>query len=578
MLAARKANAEEVDFERVIVFLSDGNLDSTEQIGTAEEQQKKLFEEVVPSLKERGIKVYTLSFSEQANTKLLEELAVATGGEHWFTPTSEKIHESFANLFVAVKKPQMVPLTSKGFRIDKEIQEATFYINRQEGEEIALLSPGGEKFSINTKKKGFRWFPGQQFDVITIEEPEHGQWQISGIPKNEGFATVLTNLKLDTAWPAIVRAGDVQVLEARLYESIKPVVLPEMTDVIKYAFQITPTDKVSEPVLRGILSDDGENGDRIARDGIFSAKVSLDQSGEYKLRVLASGPTFERHQKLSFRVKPRLVSLQIVPAEQSISAKDNPDSKLSLSKDFFQLEISPELIGSKRLQVDLYATDQRRRRYKVPITRMSDSHYEAASLKLHHEGEYQLHATVSAEGRRKRKFRGRSQERVYLKEQVVDAQGNVVSVTLVDESKPKEKPKGFPWIYLVMLVAANGGLGYACMNKLKGVQSSMSDEAEEVFADVGPFEEALASLQARSEAAEIDFEDPIFTDESIELAPDLDITLSDPDAAPEEAAPPPPPPGDAEGGDEAQEESVEDSEAAGEETPEEESLDEEKEE
>lgn len=522
------------DAEQVVIFLSDGKLDNTPQTGAVEAQRKQLFEEVVPGFKDSEIKIYTLAFSDEVDTELLEEIATATGGAHWFTPTAEKVHESFADLFLVVKKPQMVPLTSKGFRIDQEIQEATFYINRQEGEEVLLISPAGEKLTLNTKRKGFRWFPGQQFDVITIEDPEAGQWQISGIPKNEGFATVLTNLKLLTSWPTVIRAGETTVLEARLYESSKPVVLPEMTDVIKYAFQITPTDKVSEPVMRALLADDGQNGDRVARDGIFSTRVTLEEAGEYNLRVLASAPTFERHQKISFLVKPRLVSLRVIASEYSLSAKNAFDSKVALAKDFFQLELSPELSGSKRIQVDLFATDKKNRRYKIPLTRFENT-YEASSLKLPFEGEYQLYATVTADGRRSKKFRGRSQDIVYTKEQIVDEQGNVVSVVLVEEEKPKEEPQGFPWVYFVLLVVMNGGAGYACLNKLKEKQASMSDESVETFSDIAPIEKALAELEQRSKSTEIDFDDPIFTNEELEVMPDLKSILANPEAKPEPA-------------------------------------------
>lgn len=521
------------DAEQVVIFLSDGKLDHTPETGTIEAQRKQLFEEVIPSFKDSEIKIYTLAFSDEVDTELLEEIASSTGGAHWFTPTAEKVHESFADLFLVVKKPQMVPLTSKGFRIDQEIQEATFYINRQEGDEVVLISPASEKLSLNTKRKGFRWFPGQQFDVITIEDPEAGQWQISGIPKNEGFATVLTNLKLLTSWPTVIRAGETTVLEARLYESSKPVVLPEMTDVIKYAFEITPTDKVSEPVMRALLSDDGQDGDRAARDGIFSARVTLEEAGEYNLRVLASAPTFERHQKISFRVKPRLVSLGIIASEHSLSAKNAFDPNVSLAKDFFQLELSPELSGSKRIQVDLFATDKKNRRYKIPLTRFENT-YEASSLKLPFEGEYQLYATVTADGRRTKKFRGRSQEISYAKEQVVDEKGNVVSVLLVEEEKkPKEEPQGFPWVYFVLLVVMNGGAGYACLNKLKEKQASMSDESIESFNDIAPIEAALVELEQRSKSTEIDFDDPIFTNDEIEVMPDLKNILANPEAKPE---------------------------------------------
>ena len=72
-----------------------------------------------------------------------------------------------------------------------------------------LLSPGGIKLTAGSNGEGVKWFRGSEFDVITIERPEPGQWEIQGLPKNEGFATVLTSLKLTTEWPAAMNAGAV---------------------------------------------------------------------------------------------------------------------------------------------------------------------------------------------------------------------------------------------------------------------------------------------------------------------------------------------------------------------------------
>jgi uncharacterized protein (TIGR03503 family) len=195
-----------------------------------------------------------------------------------------------------------VPLTSKGFRIDPDIQEATFYINRENVPEINIESPSGKKINNQQSDDSVKWFKGQKFDVITILKPEVGSWQVVGLPPNDSFATVLTNLKLVTDFPAKFNSADVVYLQAQLFESEKPIILPNMTGGIKYGFQITPTDKVSEPIIRDFLADDGTNGDKRAQDGIFTAKVVIEDEGEYRLRVVAQGPTFERNQQLLFKI------------------------------------------------------------------------------------------------------------------------------------------------------------------------------------------------------------------------------------------------------------------------------------
>ena len=140
------------------------------------------------------MKVYTLSFSEEADQELLSEIAQGTDAVSWYSQSADEIHKSFADLFLVVKKPQIVPLTSKGFKIDADVREATFYVNNQESaEEISLKTPEGEIIPRGTNREGFKWFQGKKFDVITIDAPEVGTWEIVGIPNTDGFATVLTD-------------------------------------------------------------------------------------------------------------------------------------------------------------------------------------------------------------------------------------------------------------------------------------------------------------------------------------------------------------------------------------------------
>jgi hypothetical protein len=267
---------------QIIILFSDGKMEPPPKSGPAALLANELLNVLLPDLKAKDSKVYTLSFSDQADTSLLSQVAAGSNGAHWFTPTADKIHQSFAELFVVAKKPQMLPISSKGFRIDAEVQEATFYINHESDQEITLVKPSGAKVMSGASGEEVKWFKGRQFDVITIIAPEPGQWEIQGLPKNEGFATVLTSLKLTAVWPAAFNASVPTLLEARLFEAKKPVILPQMTGVVTYAFEITPTDRVSEPILREKLYDDGTHGDRIAGDGVFSSLVDIEAAGEYR--------------------------------------------------------------------------------------------------------------------------------------------------------------------------------------------------------------------------------------------------------------------------------------------------------
>jgi len=500
------------DAQPVIILMSDGMMEPDPEIGEARQFTDELLNEVLPVLKEAGIPVYTLYFSDEADPDLLAQVAFATDAINWFTPTAEKIHESYAELFLAIKEPQVIPLTSKGFSVDGDVREATFYISRTENTSVVLQQPDGEKINERTQKKNVRWFRGQRFDVITVTEPEVGNWEIVGIPEQEGFATALTSLRLVVEeWPAAIYPDVPALLQVRLYESDMPVDLPEVADTLRYAFQIIPTDRVSEPVAQGVLRDDGTEGDRIARDGIFSHRVLLDRAGDYQLRIAVEGPTFERHRILPFRVRPRLLNLTVEP----------PSSEEDLAR--FQIELSPEALGLRQKEVVLIAIDGSRRRHEIPLTALDarETSFSGLARSLPRDGEYQLQAMLSGRGRANQRIRRESEivsyERITPRAAVPEplATEELAEPVIEVKEEPLDEPaEPLPpvWPYVLLLTLANGAVGFLAYTKIKrSVGSSAAEQPEFVMPE--SVNESLQLLIERSKVKEIQLDDPFITEE-----------------------------------------------------------------
>lgn len=358
--------------EKVLVLLSDGKMDPDPSKASAAVRLEQLSKLVLPELRKSEIKVYTVSFSDEADKKLLSDIARDTLGSSWHTTSADKLHESFAKLVLAIKKPQFLEAADKSFRIDADIDEATFYISRGKGKEIEIKSPNGERYNKNEITALMRWHADKEFDILTILQPESGTWVVEGLAEYDGYATSLTNLKLATTWPTSIIAGESRKLEARLFDGKKPVILPKMTDIIRYDYRITPTDKISEPVSIGQLNDKAKEGDEVENDGIFSTEVQLDESGDYLLNIVAVGPTFERQQRIYFKVKPRLISLTVVAESESIIGgnKAKPAEALDAENDYFQVRLSKDLFGFKDLSVELIASDQQDVQYKLPLLKV----------------------------------------------------------------------------------------------------------------------------------------------------------------------------------------------------------------
>lgn len=416
------------DAERVIVLLSDGKMEPDPKVGLPSTRTSELVNQVLPDLKSKEIKVHSLAFSQEADKMLLSEISAATDGLSWYTTNSDEVHKSFANLFLAVKRPQIVPMRSRSFTLDDDVDEATFYITRDEGSKLTIVSPKNQEMTVEKHPDWITWFAGKNFDVITMKEPDVGEWQVEGGLAAEGFATVLTNLKLVTDWPVIVRVDDNNVVQARLYDGEKPVALPEMSGVVQYAFQVMPTDRVAPAVAQDFLNDEGRDGDRIARDGIFSRYCPISEVGEYKLSIVARGPTFERTQQVPFRVRPRLISLDVLSAEESESGSEHEThghegghsdgagshddgahqdaghetkegaSVIQGDQTFvFRAEISKEALLFRDLQVKLEALSQERRKTVITLKRNSSDStgFEGRADALPDDGTYTLRAVLT---------------------------------------------------------------------------------------------------------------------------------------------------------------------------------------
>jgi Mg-chelatase subunit ChlD len=521
------------DAQRVLILLSDGKMEPEASRGTAMGRTQELVNDVLPELKAKEIKIHTLAFSSQADRELLGEISNATDGLNWYTKEAADLQKSFADLFLAVKRPQVVQLTSKGFRIDDDVEEATFYVNHEEGATLTLVTPKNNEISAAEAPEWVTWFSGKTFDVITLREPEAGDWQIQGVTTSDGFAAVLTNLKLVTDWPSIVRAEDKVLVQARLYESEKPVALPEMSDVIKYAFQIAPTDKISEPLIRDLLNDEGLNGDRVARDGIFSSVVTLNEPGEYRLTLVARAPTFQRSQQMPFRVRPRLVTLKIVDpdeveahhepgsdhgkeeSKQESPAEGDDKKKITVHKgsgqSVFKVELSAEVSSFRMVDVKLMAKAGDRKRYELPLRRSPSNplEYEFLAGALPEDGRYLLQAFLKAETKKRQEVEAESKKIIFERSLLKSEPEVPVSVVIRDKEEEAPKTQGFPFIPMAIVTGINAVLAFAGLTLVKRMAPKQISSVSR-YVPPRELKETLAALQEAAARVEVDFNDPFF--------------------------------------------------------------------
>ena len=367
---------------KAVILLSDGKMDPHPSVGTPQEATDRTIKEMLPKYKRKGYKIYTLSFSDESDAELLARFATDTNGIHWTAKDVETLHAKFSELFLALKKPQISPIEKGGFEIDSSVKEATFYITRKDPDsQITILPPDGIEISSTDFPPGAKWFHGERFDVITIKKPTSGTWFIHGVENPEGFASLLTDIKLQVKWPeTALAAGDRVSFYARLTD--KGEVLPPkgIGEVTLFNYKIV--DSKGESFAAAEMNDKGEDGDAKAGDGIYSATVRLPDEGEFSL-ITTAASTFDRQQRIPFNIAGGVILLQVLPGDDFEGKEEQ--LKVQLKGEALQIKapkisiMFKEKDGDKSYNLVPKPFEEEKGAYVIPASKVPQGTFEAVA-------------------------------------------------------------------------------------------------------------------------------------------------------------------------------------------------------
>ncbi|MBI5098547.1 MAG: VWA domain-containing protein [Nitrospirae bacterium] len=294
--------------EKIMVLMSDGLMDTGDP-----EKDKTLIEkiktELTKMLIDNGIKVYAIAFTEQSDRLLLEKVSKQTGGFYNLALTDKDFHVVFTSIFENLKTPDMLPMSENGFLIDKSVEEVTIVATKDSPDTtIQLNSQDGKKYSFRNKPPDSEWFVSSNFDMMTMKKPVEGKWEILFSTGKNNKAYVITNLNLQTnfneLYPLFGQTLDIKVW---LEREGKPIEEKEVLEKILLSLELSKPDGETtrlQPFDKG--------------DGIFERKIELYTAGNYKLRILADGKTFQREKAFSFKVADAKESREDIKLRQSV--------------------------------------------------------------------------------------------------------------------------------------------------------------------------------------------------------------------------------------------------------------------
>ena len=150
------------------------------------------------------------------------------------------------------------------------------------------------KFCSRKSLNNLHWYQDIGFDLITIEQPEVGEWLIEADIDPDNRVQVLTDLKLMASGIApTLFLGSPLKLETMLTNHDEVV---NNTDLLRNTvFKLTikaPDGRIGSKVI--------SQSEQVPVSGIYREDLSkLNQPGEYRIEVSATGKTFTRQQVLT---------------------------------------------------------------------------------------------------------------------------------------------------------------------------------------------------------------------------------------------------------------------------------------
>lgn len=317
------------DHEKLLVLMSDGKMD----VGDTDEEwvlTQKVQGELLESVREKGIKVYTIAFTEASDIELLKDVAKRTGALFKLARTDKDLHEVFSAIFESAKDPDMLPIEGNRFVVDASIEEVTIVASKErEDVRIYLQAPDGSKTGPEDAGEGLKWFMSQSFDMITISKPQPGTWKLlSTDGRNRAY--IVTNMTLShNPLKHQVKIQEDMVLEAWLEDNGK--LLDKEAVLTNTRFEMEITDPAGTKA-RFELFDQGEQGDKVSANGVYTNILSYVNPGAYQLSVIARGETFERQKTLHFEVEgpaPELAAgaEPVVAPESQAPAQPEPEAE-----------------------------------------------------------------------------------------------------------------------------------------------------------------------------------------------------------------------------------------------------------
>jgi len=347
-LKAATADWREADpsTRRTLILLTDGMVDISKKPGANDAARKRIVDGLLPQLRDAGVTIHTVALSQHADKDLLRQMAQTTDGSFREADSAQQLQRIFLHLFEQSVHRDTLPLKDNRFQVDASVKELTLLAFHASGAPpTRLLAPSGKRFDANNAPANVRWHHEAGYDMVTIEKPEPGRWQLQANSDPDNRVMIVTNLKLQVSdLPNNILSGEHFPLKIRLTEKGQTITRQDFLHLL--AFRVTQKSR-GKSVREWTLRDNGMGEDVTANDGVYTLGIGPGlPAGEQTFAIQVDGKTFQRQV---------LESVNVYDHAFDVSPDPLPPGKGY----GFRITVKPKLtwIDPKSLQIGAMVSD-----------------------------------------------------------------------------------------------------------------------------------------------------------------------------------------------------------------------------
>ncbi len=389
--AAYDRDSQNNDYRTSVILLTDGMVDIDKSPEKNQAEWRRIVDQVLPDLQAANYTLHTIALSDNADTALMDKLALGTDGIAAVAKSAEELMSIFLKALDQAAPAEQVPLEGDRFVIDSSVEEFTALIFRKPGSDPSvLISPDRTRYSFEEERSDVSWYRTEKYDLITLKQPLEGEWRLQADILPDSRVTVVSNLNLLVKpLPSNLFVGDSAALSLLLQEDGKTLQRAEFLRLIDIDANASFSN-ASGPV--GDVWNEDLSGDLPPGNGIYSAGLDIFSApGDYQLQVLVDGKSFQRQFLHNFSVRePFGVALKKEVVDSStehllivtafgddvdliktkvVAKVKDPQGRTSIkplqlsAQDNWQLRIIPEFEGEYKLALRVNGIDNKGKKF-----------------------------------------------------------------------------------------------------------------------------------------------------------------------------------------------------------------------